>query len=85
MENSVDDIKAKNTEKEEKYAATAEELRQEGYGRVTVKGLWVGARGIFSSDGQSFLKSLGFSKNDLSEIICLTLKFSYSMLQMFFH
>ena len=75
----------KNKEKMEKYAPTAVELQQEGFRKVTVRGMWIGARGIISKDCRTLLKSLGFTKKDTQEVICTVLKFSQAMLKMFLH
>ena len=80
---SNEDIEVKNKEKEEKYGPTAQQFRQEGFRTVTVNGLWIGARGVLSKEGKRLLKSLGFSKKDLQEIISTVLKLSYSMYRMF--
>ena len=85
METTIEDIARKNTEKETKYAATAEEIRREGFSCVVVKGLWIGARGIISSDCKTFLKSIGFEKQDFQKMICLVLRLSHSMYSMFLH
>ena len=82
-ETTAEDIEIKNKEKELKYAPTAAELMNEGFKEVTVKGLWIGARGIISHEGKVLLDSLGFNKNDLRDIVCTVLKLSHTMYRMF--
>ena len=80
---TIDDIGAINQEKETKYEPTVEQLRQVGFQTVTVKGLWIGARGVISSEGKGLLESHGFVKKDFYEIICTVLKLSHSMYRVF--
>ena len=83
MEVSDEEITSKNTEKAEKYAPTADEIKLERFRQVTVHGLWMGARGVLSKDSINIFKSLGLDKEFIRKIVCLVLKLSHAMYKMF--